>query len=89
MTEQASLMELVKTLGQAAIFAYAAYKFYQDGRASDKVWTQYLLDQNKMLLAYIMQQNFLKSPAIAPAAPPPIRPWMENIPTDLGDVKTA
>lgn len=90
--DQAAFLELLRTLGQAAIFAWAAHKFYQDGRASDKIWTQYLLDQNRMLLASIMQQTFLKSPAIAPATPPvpeALKRWMDQTsPTDLGEKVT-
>lgn len=90
--EQAAFIELLKTLGQAAIFAYAAYKFYQDGRASDKIWTGYLLDQNRMLMAFIMQQNFLRSPAVAPAVtamPEEFKKWMQQLPTDLQEVKVG
>lgn len=90
--DQAAFLELLKTLGQAAIFAYAAYKFYQDGRASDKIWMTYLADQNKMLLATIMQQTFLKSPAVSPSIPPgaeQLRRWLDPTPTDLGEAKTG
>ncbi len=81
----AEVLKAVTGLGQAAIFAWAAYQFYRDGRAQDKVFITHLQEQNKMLLAWIMQQTFLRSPAIAPAVPPI---W-GTTPTDLGDAKAG
>lgn len=80
-----ALIEFFKTLGQAAIFAYAAHQFYKDGRAQDKVFISHLVEQNKMFLAAMMQQTFKNSSAISPA----VAPWMQNIPTDLDPVKTG
>lgn len=80
-----ALIEFIKTLGQAAIFAFAANQFYKDGRAQDKLIITYLSQQNQMLLQAIMQQTFLKSPAIAPIMPS----WMSPIPTDLGEPQSV
>lgn len=79
-----AFIELIKTIGQAAIFAYAARQFYNDGRAQDKLYIQYLQEQNKMFLQALMQQTFLRSPAVAPAVPPA---WMPQS-TDLGERAT-
>lgn len=83
----AEIIKMLTGLGQAAIFAWAAYQFYRDGRAQDKVFIAHLQEQNKMLFAWIQQITFLKSPAISPAIPPsvPVAPWMGNIPTDIGE----
>jgi hypothetical protein len=74
------VLKAITGLGQAAIFAWAAYQFYRDGRAQDKVFINHLQEQNKMLLAAIMQQTFLRSSAINPA-PPPV--WNSSTPTDI------
>lgn len=82
----AEVLKAITGLGQAAIFAWAAYQFYRDGRAQDKVFISHLQEQNKMLLGWIMQQTFLRSPAVSPAVPPI---WASPSPTDLGDAKAG
>lgn len=79
------LIKAITGLGQAAIFAWAAYQFYKDGRAQDKVFITHLVEQNKMFLAAMMQQTFKNSSAIAPA----VAPWMQNVQTDLGEARAG
>lgn len=78
---ETEVLKALSTLGQAAIFAWAAYQFYRDGRSQDKVFITHLAEQNKMLLAAIMQNTFRNSSAINPA----VAPWMQVAPTDLGE----
>lgn len=85
-----ALIEAMAGIGQAAIFAFAAYQFYRDGRSQDKLFITHLQEQNKLLLQAIMQQTFLRSPAISPAVPPlqTASQWTP-VPTDLGERATA
>lgn len=76
---ESELIKAIAGLGQAAIFAFAAYQFYRDGRAQDKVFIAHLQEQNRMLFAWIQRLTFLRSSAILPDAPN----WSGPIPTDI------